>query len=198
MEESENLDESKLEPRLNIPDFRGSHVIEYIPTSHNKYATKIYDAYFLLRCKMNLDIYYWQLRYMYSPLDRKVKDLEFMDHVIEHHDAKPQQLIERFHFWLARMTYGHEYLLIRRLDNKDHLYSKASKDIYLQKHPYIKAYKKRWVGREKEDSQWNTLYHGVKCYELGFFIDSFEKKHKFRLRYYQRLKNKLEKDIKKD
>jgi hypothetical protein len=198
MEEPQNLDEAKLEPRLNIPDFQGNHIVEYIPIKHKRITIKIYDHYCALRHKLGLNFYYWQIRFIYRPLDRKVKDMEFIKHVIEHHDCEPKQLMERFHFWLARQTYGREYVLIKRLDNDDFLYSKSSDDIYLQKHPYIAAYKKRWMSHKKEDPQWNTLYHGASLFEMDFLFDSFDKKVRNRVRFYKKKKKLLNKDIEKD
>lgn len=186
------------EPYLVFPDYKGNYFEEYIPYEYTKNQLWLREQYCLFKYRHNLNVYYWELRWMLEPLDRKLKDLEFINHVYDHHKGKPKIFMEKVYLFFARRLYMHEYNLLIGLENEHMLLKKNNDDIYLEKHPYIQAYKKRWRTRPSDDNQWNTLYHGVTIDELDFFFESIIRKGKSRVDYYSDLRNKIKRQNKKN
>lgn len=180
-------DDSTLQPRLYFPNFNGGFIKEYIPGTYKKSTKKIVFWYNILRNKLGLNLYYWHMRDIYPPLDRKIKDLEFIQHVIEQHDGKPKLLMEKVHFNIAWSLYGREYNYIQQTEKDEELLKESTKDVYYQKHPYVVAYKKRWRSYAKDDSEWTTLYHGLKLREMEFFFDILEQKDKDRMKLREKI-----------
>lgn len=168
-----NLQDKHIEPKLLIPDYQGKHFTEYIPSNYSYLNNRIRDYYAAYRSKFGLQLYYWQVRFMFTPKERKVYDLNFMLHVEKDHNGKPDMLIERLHYYFAKRKYQAELNFIKSMEMLD-WQMEHSKDIELQKHPYVKAYKKHWVENFRESPDWKTLYHGVNILELGPVLDKLK------------------------
>jgi len=182
--------EKHFETKLMLPDFRGGHFEEYLPNDFHKFSQKIRDKYVALLGRFDKNIYYWQIRWIYQMKDRKVYDLNFMLHVENHHDGKPDILMERLHYFFAKQKYKEELRFIRALDAHDWK-KENSKDVFLMKDPYVKAYKKKWLKSFDETPEWRFLYHGVDIIELGEHLAEFEQKKKNRRKVLKAsLKNK--------
>lgn len=183
MATNKKLQEKDIEPKLLIPDYQGKHFPEYVPSDYSFIGNRFRDYYAAYRSKFGLQLYYWQLRFMYRPKERKVYDLNFMMHIDKDHDGKPEMIMERIHYYFAKQKYLPELNFIKSMDmpgwRMEH-----SKDIYLQKHPYVKAYKQNWIKNFDESPNWKLLYHGVHILELSPVLDKLKIKSDYRRKHF--------------
>lgn len=185
MDSNKQLQDKHIEPLLLIPDYQGKHFQEHIPTEYSYLGNRLRDHYAANRSRLGLQLYYWQLRFMFPPKERKVYDLNFMIHVDKDHDGKPDMWMERIHYYFAKKRYLPELNFIKSMDMLD-WQMEHSKDIYLQKNPYVKAYKQKWIKNFKENPGWKLLYHGVHILEVGPVMDKLKIQSNYRRNHFLR------------
>lgn len=167
------VQDRKLDPLLMLPDGTGTHFLEHIPRNNSRFRSWILTSLVILRIKLDLPIYFWQLRHLFLPKDRKIYDLHFIRHVEQDHDGKPVLWMERIHYFFAQVYYAAEIGLVQRIE--DSIWHKDGiKDVYFQRDPYIKAYKKKWIESFKEAPEWKLLFHGATVSEIRMVIDRLE------------------------
>ena len=137
MAEQKKLQDKDLEPKLLIPNYQGGHFQEHIPPDYPYLSQRLRDYYAAYRSKFGLQLYYWQLRFMFRPKERKVYDLNFMMHVDKDHDGKPEMIMERIHYYFAKQKYLPELKFIKSMDETDwrmeHSHEKKSSKAAQQK-----------------------------------------------------------------
>lgn len=164
------LQERDVEPKLLLPNFKGQHYQEYIPKDCSRLESFIRRKYTNILDRLGFKTYYWRIRHLFPAKYRKIYDLNFLLHVDKDHSGKPSQRIERIHYRLARMKYGAELNFIKSAELAE-WQMEHSKDVYLQKDHYVKAYRQKWLKNFREDPEWKLLYHGVEAYEIIPYID---------------------------
>lgn len=184
------------EPRLAFPVDDGVLGAEHIPKETSDLHDRVAWWYLAARNKLGLAIYYWQFRFLFKPKDRKVYDLNFLQHVEKDHEGKPEDWMERIHYSRAKNLYNGELQMVKVFDDikwqKEH-----EKDVYLQKDPYIKAYKKKWLNNFSEDPEWKLVFHGIALADIGYVLDKLQEKARYRIKRLDAYINKVESKSKK-
>jgi len=154
--------EIQVEPKLMIPDYLGNHEPEYFPSDVPRFVNRLRFWYLVLRARLGLNIYYWQIRYVYQPKYRKMFDLHFLLHVQSKHNSTPTNLLERFHYKLGMSNYGSEIRFIDYERSGRIAQDENSKHQYAYNQHYFDAYKERWLENPRlENENRVILYHGV-------------------------------------
>jgi (2Fe-2S) ferredoxin len=145
-------------PKLMLPNLLEptKYKEEYIPPKQSRANLWLRQRYLHLRIRLNKDIYYWQVRFLLMPLERKCYDIDFIMHVLNEHNGKPEQKTEKRHYEYAKTLYLSEINYIIDQMNKDETRDAANRI----GHPYAYAYLERW--KKSLDTPYvKTWYHGV-------------------------------------
>ena len=159
---------------------------EYIPSDSSRFGMWFRSKVTFTYRRLNIPVYYWNLRHLLDFETRKIEDLLFLIHVIEEHSDKLPLGRERY-------VYNKLYFLYRsEIENfvLPYIIEKKNRDPII--HPYYLAYKKRWL--RPKYSQARRFYHGMHEYELFEMYSSLiqrvseeGKKNLSKKRYYKKL-----------
>ena len=157
------LDPAQHKPvKLTFPDDKGEYHEEFIPTI-SAIESWLNDKRFMRLIKKRGDFYYWNFYHFITPIERKVLDINFLQHITNDHGTKENlpNAKEIKHFAKIYPSYEWELMYLDIEDYKKYKKEKFSKDVRLQKDPYIKAYKKRWINTFNYGPNFKLFYHGA-------------------------------------
>lgn len=143
-------------PKLYLPTNDGTYIEEHIPDFH-ALTFRIRSWWLNFKFSHGINVYYWDLRFLYLPKERKARDLAFAIHVLNDHAGAPDDNKEKKHYQSALKKYLHEInYFVHQNEEGRTLNLKETKF----KHPYEQAYKKQW-GEAPNIADFKRLYHGI-------------------------------------
>lgn len=131
---------------------------EYVPGLNHRWMDLLHMHYLLLRMRFNRPIYYWHIRSLKNPIQRKRYDLMFAAHVITEHDGEATDKVERKHYKRVQSRYGAELDYFKPVFEAHRAGERAYWDTYAQ------AYADMWI-RESFPGL-KVLFHGMSLPEF--------------------------------